>query len=121
MIKGFNHISLLVADAERSKFFYKEVLGLRSLSRPNLGFKGYWFSLGEGQSLHLLEVTDPYQAVQRPQQLGRDRHLALSVDRLDAAKQQLTSAKVKFTASQSGRAAIFFYDPDFNVIELTQI
>ncbi len=121
MISGIHHVSLIVSDAERARAFYQSVLGLVPVSRPELGFAGYWLNLGGGQTLHLLEVPDPYQVVQRPIHPGRDRHLALGVDDVNDAKRRLDTFKIAYKVSQSGRAAVFFHDPDLNVIELTQL
>ncbi|SFR51943.1 VOC family protein [Thiomicrospira sp. ALE5] len=121
MITGIHHVSLVVSDAERALAFYQSVLGLAQVPRPELGFPGYWLDLGCGQTLHLLEVEDPYQFVERPQHPGRDRHIALSVDNLDDICTRLDHFKIAYKLSQSGREAIFFMDPDLNVIELTEV
>ncbi|AHF00940.1 glyoxalase [Thiomicrospira aerophila AL3] len=121
MITGIHHVSLIVSDAERALAFYQSVLGLAQVPRPELGFPGYWLDLGAGQTLHLLEVADPYQGVQRPVHPGRDRHLALGVEDIADAKARLDKFNVVYKLSLSGRAAVFFRDPDFNVIELAQV
>jgi catechol 2,3-dioxygenase-like lactoylglutathione lyase family enzyme len=48
-----HHVSLPVRDLERSKRFYREVLGLEEIARPPFPFPGAWFSLGD-RELHLI-------------------------------------------------------------------
>lgn len=113
-----HHVSLIVADAARSAGFYEGVLGLQRIGRPDLGFPGIWFSLGEGQQLHLLELPNPDSAIGRPEHGGRDRHVALLIDDLDSMTAMLEQAGIAYTRSRSGRAAIFCRDPDGNGWEL---
>lgn len=113
-----HHVSLIVADGPRAAAFYQNVLGLAPLPRPDLGFPGLWFSLGEGQQLHLLELPNPDPITGRPDHGGRDRHTALQVDNLSELEQRLKAANIPFTRSRSGRAAIFCRDPDGNGWEL---
>jgi len=73
------HASLIVSDLAVSTRFYEEILGFQRDSRPELGFSGVFYSLGQGQQLHLMQVEDPYLHCTRPQHGGRDRHLAFAV------------------------------------------
>lgn len=117
MIK-LHHVSLLVADTARSLAFYQGLLGLEiDPLRPDLGFPGAWLKLGDHQ-IHLLELNNPDSLADRPQHGGRDRHLALIVDDLDAMRAKLEQAGIDYTLSRSGRQALFCRDPDQNAIEL---
>jgi glyoxylase I family protein len=116
-IEGIHHVSLLVADTERALGFYRDLLGLAVIERPPLNFPGAWLAIGDRQ-LHLLELPNPDSASQRPAHVGRDRHLALSVDGLEELEARLEKAGVPMTRSKSGRNAIFCRDPDGNGVEL---
>jgi len=117
-IVALMHVSLLVADLARARDFYEGVLGLKvSPSRPEMGFSGIWYDLGTAQ-IHLLCVPNPDPVVGRPAHGGRDRHTALSVRDLDGMKHRLQAAGLSYTASQSGRPAVFVRDPDGNALEL---
>ncbi len=114
----FHHVSLLVADTQRSLAFYRDILGLEvDPHRPELGFPGAWLNLGD-QQIHLLELPNPDPLTDRPDHGGRDRHTALVTDDLDALKAKLREAGLDFTLSRSGRAALFCRDPDGNAVEL---
>lgn len=119
-IQAVHHVSLLVSDTERALSFYRDLLGLKVIERPALGFSGAWLAIG-GQQLHLLELPNPDTANERPDHVGRDRHLALAVEGLDELAQRLTKAGIALSKSKSGRKAIFCRDPDGNGIELISV
>lgn len=116
-ILAIHHLSLLVADTGRALGFYRDLLGLRVIERPELGFPGAWLAIGDKQ-LHLLELSNPDPQAGRPEHVGRDRHLALTVQGLERLEEQLVEAGIPFTRSKSGRNAIFCRDPDGNGVEL---
>jgi catechol 2,3-dioxygenase-like lactoylglutathione lyase family enzyme len=121
-ICALHHAGLLVADLTRAKTFYESVLGLtRYPNRPDLPYPGEWYELGGGQQLHLMQLANPDAASVRPEHGGRDRHIALAVRNMDALKSRLDAAGVKYTASQSGRAALFCRDPDANTLEFVEV
>ena len=116
-VMGIHHISLIVADTGRALGFYRDILGLPVIVRPELGFPGAWLGVGALQ-IHLLELPNPDPVDGRPGHVGRDRHLALAVDDWDAMLQQLAAHGIDYQASRSGRKAVFCRDPDGNGIEL---
>lgn len=117
-VLGFDHVSVIVKDAEKSLAFYQELLGLELLERPNLGFPGYWLDLKAGQSLHIMQLDNPNEDTIRPEHGGRDFHFALRVDSIDDYLEILQSKDVSFTKSKSGRKAVFIKDLDNNAFEL---
>ena len=119
-IQAIHHVSLLIADTERSLGFYRDLLGLSVIKRPELGFPGAWLAIGDRQ-LHLLELPNPDAEVERPEHVGRDRHLALTVEGLEELEQRLAQAAIPITRSKSGRNAIFCRDPDGNGVELIAV
>jgi len=56
-VEDLHHVSIPVTDAERSRKFYKSILGLEEIERPNFGFPGVWFRLGSRQ-LHLIQHSE---------------------------------------------------------------
>jgi catechol 2,3-dioxygenase-like lactoylglutathione lyase family enzyme len=121
-VVGLLHAGLLVSDLARARVFYESVLALpRCPHRPDLPYPGEWYELGGGQQLHLMRLPDPDAGTTRPGHGGRDRHIALAVRNLDALKRRLDAAGVTYTASQSGRAALFCRDPDANTLEFVEV
>ncbi|MHB1144645.1 MAG: VOC family protein [Thiobacillus sp.] len=116
------HAGLLVSDLARAKAFYESVLGLTPYPhRPDLPYPGEWYDLGAGQQLHLMQLPDPDAGSVRPEHGGRDRHIALAVANMTALKSRLDAAGVRYTASKSGRAALFCRDPDANTLEFVEV
>lgn len=116
-----HHVSLVIADTDRSLAFYRDLLGMAvSADRPDLGFPGAWLEVGEGRQIHLLELANPDPVEGRPEHGGRDRHVALLVEGLVELRERLEAAGLPFTMSRSGRAALFCRDPDGNALELIE-
>ena len=121
-IVALHHVGLLVSDLARAKVFYETVLGLQSCpNRPDLPYPGEWYELGGGQQVHLMQLPSPDAASVRPEHGGRDRHVALGVKGLTGLRQRLEAAGVSYTASKSGRAALFCRDPDANTLEFVEV
>ncbi|MBZ0092820.1 MAG: VOC family protein [Sulfuricellaceae bacterium] len=115
------HASLLVSDLDRARAFYEDLLGLNPMpDRPDLGFPGVWYEVGNAQ-IHLLCLPSPDPTDSRPEHGGRDRHTALAVSGWDALKTALEAADVAYTLSRSGRRALFCRDPDGNALELVEV
>src|SRR5437763_9618583 len=77
-IKAIDHCSVIISDVERSRRFYRDLLGLKEIARPRtFDFVVVWFDLGN-QHLHLL-LKD------RPDTLSA-RHFALRVTDAAAAR-----------------------------------
>jgi glyoxylase I family protein len=121
-ITALLHAGLLVSDLARAQHFYESVLGLtRYPNRPDLPYPGAWYDLGGGQQLHLMQLPNPDADSIRPEHGGRDHHIALAVSDMHALKSRLDAAGVKYTASRSGRAALFCRDPDMNTLEFVEV
>jgi glyoxylase I family protein len=116
LVLKLHHVSVIVADAERSRAFYRDVFGLAEIARPELGYPGAWLQLGE-QQFHLLQLPAPGGDGTGAAHVGRDRHIAVLVEDLGLLAERLQAARVEFTRSRSGRAALFCRDPDGNGIE----
>jgi len=116
-ISGFHHAGFLVTDVERSAVFYENVLGLRPLPRPDLGFDGRWYDLGNGHQLHLMSVQQMPGRADPPR---HDRHIALNVPDIQEVDIQLRlmGVQVSYGSGRTGTTQIFIRDPDGNTIEL---
>jgi glyoxylase I family protein len=118
-ICDIHHVSLIIENVQRSVDFYQGLLGLERAERPDLGFPGVWFKIGERQ-LHLLQLPDLDTDSVRPEHGGRDHHLAVLVRDLDSLCISLKAKGIAYTRSQSGRVAMFCRDPDGNALEFIQ-
>jgi len=109
-----HHVSINVADADASRRFYTEVLGMGLLERPDFPFAGAWLDAGE-QQVHLIEVAGFIPP--------RGQHFALEVDDLDGTMAELETRGVDIS-DPSEIAGVcrqaFFTDPTGNLIELNQ-
>ena len=121
-ITALLHAGLLVSDLARAKVFYESVLGMKRVpNRPELPYPGEWYELGGGQQLHLMNLPNPDAASVRPEHGGRDHHIALAVTNMAELKSRLDAAGVTYTASKSGRVALFCRDPDLNTLEFIEV
>jgi len=117
-ITQLNHVAIHVADLDRSVQFYRDILKLEPMHRPDFGFPGAWFRIGgppDFQELHLIgrqveKLTPP-----------RERHFAFMIDDSQAWADALRNQGISFTgpkARPDGALQIFLRDPDDHVIEL---
>lgn len=125
VFKGVHHVGLICADLERSMEFYVGLLDLKvNPGRPNdrLPYRGAWLMIGP-EMIHLMELPNPDPLVGRPEHGGKDRHVCIGIEpgAVEPLKTRLTEAGIDFTASRSGRPAIFFRDPDQNTLEVVEV
>jgi catechol 2,3-dioxygenase-like lactoylglutathione lyase family enzyme len=111
-------MSFPVTDLARARRFYEEVLGLRSIPRPDLGaIGGIWYAAGPCE-VHLIEVPDGIDVGGPPPKLNPlARHAAFAVADYDETLALLQSKGLEILESRrSGQ--LWVCDPDGNIIEL---
>lgn len=115
IVADIHHVSLNVSDTDRSLAFYRDVLGLRILPRPDFPFGGAWLDAGNGREIHLIEADVPPD---------HGQHVAFRVDDIDAVVASLRAAGQRLPDPKpvGGTATrqTFLRDPDGNLLELTQ-
>ena len=104
-----HHTSIRVADFERSRAFYEGLLGMQQVSRPDLGFPGGWYGLGDGQ-LHLIQ-----SGKMGPEIDPTDPHFAIEVEDFEVTKQTLREKGIEYFELGP---QLWILDPDGNVVEL---
>ena len=122
-LKRLGHVLLKVADVERSKAFYRDLLGFEVVEQdPAHG--GVFMSLGEhGHTLDLSPVDDPTTAQQLAQNRLGVHHFAFQVDSYEALKDayftlQDHGVEVVRTIDHVSQKSIYFRDPDGNLLEI---
>jgi catechol 2,3-dioxygenase-like lactoylglutathione lyase family enzyme len=109
-----DHVSVLITDLERSRHFYRDLLGLEEMAKPRtFDFVVLWFKLGP-QQLHLLKKPQPDTI--------SPRHFALRVASCAAARTYFheRGIPVQETTPIPGADRFFIADPDGNRIEIIQ-
>jgi len=108
----FDHVSVIITEVERSRRFYRDVLGLEEIAKPkSFDFVALWFELGD-QTLHLLQKPIP--------DLVGPRHFALRVPDVDAARAYFRERGIAIEETTKINACDRFFvrDPDKNRIEI---
>src|SRR6266851_9936756 len=78
-LSQLDHCSVIITDVDRSRRFYRDILGLREINKPRtFDFVVLWFDLGD-QHLHLL-LKDMPDAIS-------PRHVALRVANAQKARE----------------------------------
>ena len=117
---GIHHVSINVRDLERSRAFYRDIIGLKEIDRPQLKTEGAWFEVGSGgQQLHL--ILYPGETLRTGGIDTSDGHFAIRVESYSETVEWLKSRGVEFVAnphSATGFPQIYVIDPDRNIIEI---
>jgi catechol 2,3-dioxygenase-like lactoylglutathione lyase family enzyme len=118
-LKSVNHLSVTTSQLERSRAFYRDVLGFREVSRPNFNFAGAWL-YNYGLMIHIIAREGAGQSGDASIST-RDHHLALHTDDLDAAERSLQQHGIQYRKNEVPERKIrqlFFRDPDGYHIEV---
>ncbi|CEG00016.1 Glyoxalase I, conserved site [Ostreococcus tauri] len=123
-IQGVHHVAIIIENLEKSMEFYGDFLGLPiNTTRPadKLPYRGAWLMIGP-EMIHLMELPNPdcIHPEFRPTHGGRDRHFCIGVKNIKPLIEALEKRGTAYTASKSGRPAIFFRDPDCNTLEVVE-
>jgi catechol 2,3-dioxygenase-like lactoylglutathione lyase family enzyme len=114
IVTRIDHASVLITDLERSRHFYRDILGLKEIAKPKtFNFSVLWFDPGN-QHLHLLLKPQPDTV--------SPRHFALRVEDARAAREHFRQhgARVEETVSIPDCDRFFVADPDANRVEVIQ-
>ena len=121
-VKELGHLVLYVRDVERSRRFYRDVLGWNEI----VGIPGQMAMFTSGRTHHellLLEVGDDAQPIPQGRRVGM-YHFGLKIGESDDDLRQAlrdlidAGANVVGTADHHVSHSIYITDPDGNEIEL---
>lgn len=109
-----DHCSVIITDVERSRRFYRDLLGLKEINTPRtFDFVVLWFELGD-QTLHFFQKPESDSI--------SPRHFALRVADVAGARTYFREhgLEVEETTVIPGADRFFIRDPDGNRIEIIQ-
>jgi len=113
-----HHVSFTVSDIDAARRFYGEVLGLPEIERPDFGFPGAWFEIGDVQ-VHLIVPPEGAPVGRPPPSLSPVAgHAAFQIDDYEAVRDALRDQGVEVLETAPSVGQLFVRDPDGNVIEL---
>ena len=125
-VKELGHLVLYVRDLERSRRFYRDLLGWTEITIPGeeIGFPAAAFSSGRTHhELLLIEVGEDAMPIPKGRRVGL-YHFGLKIGDTDAelreARDQLVAsgARLVGTADHTITHSLYIEDPDGNEIEL---
>ena len=115
-ISGYSHVALVVRDLKRSRWFYGDLLGLKTIPRPPFDFPGHWYQVGPESQLHLMVYEENIPKTMR--------HIALEVDDFRKTIDDLRTNGIEIVEGPDkrwdGSDYLFCRDPDGNLVEITR-
>lgn len=126
-ISGIHHIAIICSDYERSKEFYRSVLGLELVSEiyreQRRSYKAD-LALNGKYVIELFSFPDPPRRLSRPEGTGL-RHLAFEVEDIaetvKVLQQKNIIAEPVRTDETTGKKFTFIADPDELPIEFYEM
>lgn len=128
-VKTLAHCGLVVRDLDKSCWFYREVIGLKEVSRPaNFKFRGAWFRGGDSE-LHLILAEDTVAPAGFPSagaavRTGLATHIAFEVPDLTIVKSRLERYGIEIKGGPmlrgDGVLQLYLHDPDDYMLEFFQ-
>jgi catechol 2,3-dioxygenase-like lactoylglutathione lyase family enzyme len=133
-IKGLYHFAFPCRDAEETRHFYEDLLGLplvhcmRSDAVPSSGEKRpyahIFFEMGDGSYVAFFDLGGDERPAPSPNTPDWVQHLALEVDNIEAVlkhKQNLEAAgvEVRGLVDHEFVKSIYFFDPNGLRVEIT--
>jgi len=124
-VQAIDHVTLIVRNLENSGEFFRNVLGMQQVERPEFSFDGSWFQAGTTQIHLILEhdrSTPAGPGLENKPENNRTHHVAFRVDDVPACAKKIATMNVSVVAKPALRPdgfwQMFIQDPDGHVIEL---
>ena len=123
MIRSIDHLVITVASVETTCAFYTQVLGLKRLDEPNLPTA----LLFGNQKINVHEVTRTFEPKSKTPTPGSADFCLIADRPLTEVEAHLTSCGVAIevgpvlrTGALGKMMSVYFRDPDFNLVEVSE-
>ena len=114
-VKEYNHVAIVVRDLEKCKWFYGEVLGLKTIQPPPFSIPLHWYQVGPNCQLHLMVYDEMIPNTMR--------HFALEVADFEETIEELRKDGIEIVEGPGKRFDdsdyLFCKDPEGNLVEIT--
>ena len=114
-VKEYNHVAIVVRDLEKCKWFYGEVLGLKTIQHPPFNSPLHWYQVGSNCQLHLMVYDEMIPNTMR--------HFALEVADFEETIEVLHKQGIEIVEGPGKRFDdsdyLFCKDPEGNLVEIT--
>ncbi|MGV3490093.1 MAG: VOC family protein [Devosia sp.] len=124
-----HHVSIVTRDLDRSLGFYRDILGLKPLPRPDFPVRGAWLSCGDRQVHLVVHAGETFR--QSDSVDNNDGHFAMVTDDFEGVVALFTAHGYSETAADgdprrllvkrtgpAGFAQLYVLDPDRNIVEI---
>jgi glyoxylase I family protein len=124
---GLHHVTVIVADLDRTTEFYRDVLGLalvrEGVNDDDPDARHFWFGDAHGTAGTLMSFMEYPEMEQAKVGVGSVHHVAVSVsstEELEAWRDYLRSRGIDCTDvfERGGLRSIYLRDPDQNIVEI---
>ena len=124
IIVRVQHEGIVTRDAERSREFYQQVLGLEVLPRPTLSSHGYWLGAPGGgfPQFHIIQSEASVPGPDAPIN-PRARHTCFEVADYEGMKTRLARLGIPSIENEQpgGRFQLLCNDPHGNTLEFQRV
>jgi catechol 2,3-dioxygenase-like lactoylglutathione lyase family enzyme len=124
-LEALEHFTITCADLERTRDFYRDVLGLKEGYRPNFNFAGYWLYFGDVPVVHLTDekgaIAENRQGSRSDTNTGRLDHIAFRGRDPQTTIANLKAHNITYRENEIPDARlhqIFVRDPNGIMIEM---
>ena len=123
-VRGIDHVLVVSSDLDKTREFYRDLLGMDEMPRPDFSFPGLWFKAGETQ-VHVTLAGDDAGTSGPGEFTGnypaQGPHIAFQVEDAAAAAEHARSLDIPIVAGPylrpDGPLQFYIHDPDGYLIE----
>ena len=115
--KAVHHVSFAIEDLDSALHFYRDILGLQPIERPEMGIGGAWLAAGSTQ-VHLIVRPEGVDVGSPPgRTLPLANHTAFAIEDYTAVRDHLVAHGLEVMETSPERGQMWVSDPAGNVIE----